>query len=471
MQNDKSKRVLSRAEGFKNIIVILILEAALVGTVQASSEHLRAGFAMRVVNPTTPAVPIGHTSTTPRSNIHADLRVQAMVLEDATGKRIVWMGWDFCNVLAPVANQVKEAVRQKYGIAPQAFCINASHTHSAPPLMEPEAMKRQFFDADYAKFVVEQAVQVVGDAINNLAAVRLRYCEYPATSVGVNRRLKTGGNVAMQPNFAGAVDHRVQVIAAESLEDNQLKGVIVKYACHPVTVGPAGLGSDYPGFMRNFLEERHRPAVVVFLQGCGGDVRIQIVDEYATKFIRESEEQVARRLGRDLGCSVEWALNKQGTPITGPIEYEYKTIDLPLGKVTESQYRKAADSNTYKNRWGKKHLAMLESSQPIPETQPYRIQVFRLGADSKNPFILIALQGEVFTEYGFNLAERLKPANTIVLGYSNHMAGYVCTAEAIKQGGYEPQAYPFWKIAGPYTTAAEAMILEATAKLAQSKTK
>jgi len=101
--------------------------------------------------------------------------------------------------------------------------------------------------------------------------------------------------------------------------------------------------------------------------------------------------------------------------------------------------------------------------------QPYRIQVFRLGADDKNPFILIALQGEVFTEYGFNLAERLKPANTIVLGYSNHIAGYVCTAEAIKQGGYEPQAYSFWKTAGPYTTEAEAMILEAAVKLAKSK--
>jgi len=440
-----------------------------VGMVQAGSKHLKAGFGVRVVNPTKPAVPIGHTRTTPRNNIHADLRVQAMVLEDASGKRIVLMGWDFCNVLAPIANQVKEAVRQKYGIAPQAFCINASHTHSAPPLMEQEAMKPQFFDADYAKFVVEQAVQVVGDAIDNLSAVRLRYCEYPATSVGVNRRLKTGDEVVMQPNFAGAVDHRVQVIAAESLEDNQLKGVIVKYACHPVTVGPAGLGSDYPGFMRDFIEKRHPGTVVVFLQGCAGDVRIQIIDEYATKFIRESEEQVAGRLGRDLGCSVEWALNKPGTPITGPIEYDYKTIDLPLGKVTESQYQQAADSNTYKKRWGQKHLAMLESGRTIPQIQPYRIQVFRLGADDKNPFILIALQGEVFTEYGFNLAERLKPANTIVLGYSNHIAGYVCTAEAIKQGGYEPQAYSFWKTAGPYTTEAEAMILEAAVKLAKSK--
>ena len=454
------------------ITIIILLVVAFVGKVWAGTGDLKAGFGVRVVNPNEPAVPIGHVGTTPRSNIHADLRVQAMVLEDNAGKRIVWMGWDFCNVLAPVADKVKKLVEQKYGIAPEAFCINASHTHSAPPLMKSEAVKPEFFDADYAGFVVAQAVQVVGDAIGDLSAVKLRYSEYPATSVGVNRRMKIDDGVAMIPNPAGVVDHRVQIIAAESLKDKQLKGLIVKYACHPVTVGPTGIGSDYPGFMRRFIEKRHTGAVAVFLQGCGGNIRIQIVDEYATKFIRENQEQVAAKLGRDLGMSVEWALNKPGLSVAGPIEYKYEVIELPLAKVPESKYRKEANGDTYRKPWGEKFLAMLERGEKIPQTQPYRIQAFHLGADSKNPFILIALQGEVFTEYAFNLADRLKPANTIVLGYSNHIAGYVCTAEAIKQGGYEPNAYPFWKqLPGPYTTEVEAMILEAATKAAKSKTK
>ena len=455
----------------KATVVILLLTAAFAGTAWPGDRDLKAGFGVRVVNPTKPAVPIGHVSTIPKSNIHADLRVQAMVLEDAQGKRIVWMGWDFCNVLAPVADKVKKLVKEKYGIAPEAFCINASHTHSAPPLMKSEAMKPESFDADYANFVIAQAVETVGDAIGNLSTVKLRYCEYPATSVGVNRRKKVDGSIVAVPNPAGIVDHRVQVIAAESLKDKQLKGLIVKYACHPVTVGPIGIGSDYPGFMRRFIEKRHPGAVVVFLQGCGANARIQIIDEYATKFVRESQEQVAAQLGRDLGMSVEWALNKQAVPVTGPIEHSYKVIELPLAKVPESKYREEANKDTYKKPWGEKYLAMLERGEKIPQTQPYRIQTFNLGADSKNPFILIALQGEVFTEYAFNLADRLKPANTIVLGYSNHITQYVCTAEAIKQGGYEPQAYPFWKTPGPYTTEAEAIILKAATKAAKSKTK
>ncbi len=455
----------------KITIFISALVIALSGMVQASTEYLKVGFGVRVVNPKGGAVPIGHISTTPRNNIHADLRVQAMVVETEFGQRIVWMGWDFCNVLSDVAERVKRKVSEKYGISPEAFCINASHTHSAPPLTEREAVKTEYFDADYAEFVIDQAVKVVGDAIERLGSARLRYSEQMCTSVGINRRREVNSRIEMLPNFDGAVDHRVQVIAAESLEDRKLKGVVVKYACHPVTVGPAGLGADYPGFMRDFIEKRHPGAVVVFLQGCGGDVRIQIVDEYATKFIRESEEQVARRLGRDLGMSVEWALNKEGTAIAGPIEYDYEVIELPLEKVAESKYREEIEKNTYKRPWAEKYLAMLERGEKIAQIEPYRIQVFRFGSESKNPFVLIALQGEVFTEYGFNLAKRLKPSNTIVLGYCNHIAGYVCTADAIKKGGYEPQAYAFWKTAGPYTMATESIVLEAATKLAQSKGK
>jgi len=454
----------------KITIIISILAVVLAGSVKVSGEHLKVGFARRIVNPKAPAVPIGHVSKTPRGNIHCDLRVQAMVAQAESGKGIVWMGWDFCYVRSPLAERVKKMVAKKYGIAPEAFCINASHTHSAPPLTEPEAVKPEYFDADYAEYVVEQAVAVVGDAIDKLTPAKLRYCEQLCTSVGINRRKDVNGTIEMLPNFNGIVDHRVQVIAAESPTDNKLIGVIVKYACHPVTVGPAGLGSDYPGFMREFIETRHPGAVVVFMQGCGADVRIQIVDKYATKFIRESEEQIAARFGRDLGMSVEWALAKEGMAITGPIEYGYKVIELPLEKVPESKYRKEIENDTYRRPWAEKHLAMLERGETIAQTEPYRMQVFRFGRKSDYPFMLMALQGEVFTEYGFNLAERLKPANIITLGYSNHMAGYVCTAEAIKEGGYEPQAHGKWK-AGPYTTAIEDIILDTATKLAQSKGK
>ena len=350
-------------------------------------------------------------------------------------------------------------------------------------------MAPKYFDAEYAEFVVEQAVKVVGDALSKLVPVTLRYCEYMCTSVGINRRNPPAFKPLFKPNLKGPVDHRVQVVAAESVTDGKLVAVAVKYACHPVTVGPTGLGSDFPGFMRKFIEKRHPGAVAIFLQGCAGDVRVQMLDNDVTtfvggkasdfstkidadtsKFIGEAKEEMAERFGRDLAMAVEWALNKPGIPITGPIKIDYEVIELPLTRLTRSEYLGASNEPGRRGDWGKKFLGKLDRGEPLPTTQPYHIQVFSLGADSKTPFLLVALQGEPFTEYGFNLGQMLQPANTIVIGYSNNMVTYVPTAQAVKEGGYEPNAYKHGKsLPGGYSAEAEQMILKTAVKLARPK--
>ncbi|OHB80996.1 MAG: hypothetical protein A2V98_05400 [Planctomycetes bacterium RBG_16_64_12] len=66
--------------------------------------------------------------------------------------------------------------------------MNASHTHSAPPLTETEPVVPEHFDPQYADFVVRQAVAVVGDAVGRLAPARLRYVE-DRCRIAYNRRV------------------------------------------------------------------------------------------------------------------------------------------------------------------------------------------------------------------------------------------------------------------------------------------
>ena len=54
-----------------------------------------------------------------------------MVLEDSSGKRVVWLGYDFCVPPSSVVDRIKQKIHQQHGIPPEAVCINASHTHSA----------------------------------------------------------------------------------------------------------------------------------------------------------------------------------------------------------------------------------------------------------------------------------------------------------------------------------------------------
>jgi neutral ceramidase len=67
-----------------------------------------------------------------------------------------------------------------------------------------------------------------------------------------------------------------------------------------------------------------------------------------------------------------------------------------------------------------------------PRSAPFEVQVFRLGEAA-----LIAMSGEVFMAYSDNLRARSPFPHTLALGYSNGCVGYVPTAAAYPEGGYE----------------------------------
>jgi len=454
---------------------------------EAGGGELMAGAAARVVNPTRPAATVGHRVPRRFTNVYQDIRVQAFALEDASSHRLVWMGCDFCLVPGPVVDRIKQQIREKHAIEPKAICINSSHTHSAPPLSELATAGPEQFDPEYADFVVREAVAVVGDCLARLAPAKVRYVE-DTCRLGINRRLGEPGRIRFGPNPEGAVDRRVQIVAAESAGDGRLIGVAVKYACHPVTCVNVGLGSDYPGYMRRLVEDQHPGAVVVFLQGCGANVDSQVGSsglssetlerltvgfgrELATEALKSDQPLVtlAEAFGRELAGGVRRALKKPGTRLGGPIEAEYTVIDLPMQKVPAEKYEEEAKRNTpFAGAWGKTYSGMLARGDKIPETWPYRIQAFRLGG-GEAPFTLVALDGEVFCQYGLNLGRMLQPATTVVLGYSNGVVTYLPTAEALVEGGYEPSAYRTFRLPGPYTGEVESMVLQAAADLARPK--
>jgi neutral ceramidase len=434
---------------------------------QTVESLLRVGAAVRLVNPTKPAVPIGHRGTKAYSAVHCDLRIQAMAVEDSAGTKVIWLGWDNCYVRKETCDRLKKTLSQQYHIPPAAVCINTSHTHSAPALIVEDSVRPDLFDPEYAAFFESQAVETVRAALGAMAPARLRYCEYPCTAVGINRRRNVNGTIELQPNPDGPVDHRVQVIAAESPDDSRLIAACVKYACHPVTVGQSGLGSDYPGFMRKLVEQWHPGATIVFLQGCCANVRIQVLNPQATEFIPGTVE-AAERFGRDLALSVEWALKQKAAPISGPIEYDYKIIDLPLAPVPPEQYQKAATGkNPNFQDWGRHFSEILAKGEILPTHNPFHLQVFRLGRSSENPLVLLALGGEVVAEYALQLAARSTRGNLIVLGYSNNVYEYIPTTKMLEEGGYEPTAYRYETfLPGPYKPEIESLIFDAASAMA-----
>ena len=433
-----------------------------------SDSRLKAGAAMRVVNPTRPAVTIGHRVMERFTNIYVDLRVQAMVLEDSDGRQVVWMGMDFCVLRHRVVDHIKEEIQKAHGIEPASICINASHTHSAPPLTADLAVLPEHLDQQYSDRVLNEAVAVVGDAIDRLEPARVRYA-LDHCQVGISRRLLRDGKLLFLPNPEGVVDHRVQLVVAESCETEKLIGVAVKYACHPVTIVGLGLGSDYPGYMRKFVEQRHPGAVAVFLQGCGADVRIRAVNDDMTDWV-DGDFAMAERFGAELANAVERGLNRVAddvVEVTGPIRAAYHQVKLPVEPFEDAVYQQAAEVNdTFSGNWGRRFSKLIADGKPIPHTIPYRIQTFHFGT-SDNGLKVIALDGEVFTEYGLKLEQTLGRGPFIALGYSNGVVTYIPTSRAMVEGGYETTAFRYFLVPGPFHQGVEKQILSEVIRVAR----
>jgi hypothetical protein len=66
------------------------------------------------------------------------------------------------------------------------------------------------------------------------------------------------------------------------------------------------------------------------------------------------------------------------------------------------------------------------------------LQALKVG-----PYLFLTIPGEPFVEYGFQIEKAIADrAVPIVVGYANGNLQYVCTDQAYKEGGYEPNMTP-----------------------------
>jgi neutral ceramidase len=75
----------------------------------------------------------------------------------------------------------------------------------------------------------------------------------------------------------------------------------------------------------------------------------------------------------------------------------------------------------------------------VPPAKQGKVVRCELQALKVGPYLFLTLPGEPMVEYGFRLEKAIADrAIPIVVGYANGNIGYICTARAHKEGGYEP---------------------------------
>lgn len=198
------------------------------------------------------------------------------------------------------------------------------------------------------------------------------------------------------------------------------------YATHPQSFyGDPRACSDVPGFARERLQRKEN-VVQVYFTGCAGDVAMGKYNDGS----RAARNRLTQRMLDAMEASIA---STQLVPVE---RLQWRTVPLLLPLRTDRGYTVAEN---------RKRLADPKLSK-FARTQAARRVAFAQRADvpielsclSIGPVRILHLPGEPMVEFQL-FAQRICPDAFVVVAENGDWSpGYICTAQAFAEGGYEP---------------------------------
>ncbi|GAA3664036.1 neutral/alkaline non-lysosomal ceramidase N-terminal domain-containing protein [Nocardioides ginsengisoli] len=405
------------------------------------------------------------------------LEAGVLVLDDGHSRAVI-VSIDTGSIVRPFADHMRERIAEAAGAGADAVFINASHTHAAPPL--PGHIKTGGSTAEptpaemhYARAVLEGVEAAAAQAARGLVPVRLGH-RRTSFDGGVNRRQRTDdGGTIMGWNPDGFRDTSLDVVRIETDSGTTL-ATLISYGCHPVVLGPdLNLAcADFVAPMRREVRAS-TGGECLFLQGCAGNV-FPLEGLFAEPGPEITfGKQMARRALGVFDDAQPWEVTHRGTvmqsaspmalwrselvPGAGQaIAVAQRDVELKLqvlptlaeaGEVRRGLEERLADLQARKRprtEWNSVWLHLewaTRVEQSLTDGTATDRVLAPIGALTVGPLTVVTLPCEPFAEIGAEIKRRVS-GDLIVLGYTNHMVGYVPTREEFAWGGYEPWLAP-----------------------------
>jgi hypothetical protein len=431
----------------------------------AAEPTWQAGLSRAVVTPEKSVWLAGYGSKRPPDGKLHDLWMKALALQSSDGRRAVLVTSDFQGVPRSMSDRVFAQLKQRHGLQREQVMFTFSHNHCGPRLGDdlidyyPVDAEQVELVNQYTDQMVGRAVELVGEALANLAPARLHVGAGKAT-FAVNRRNNREADVpallAEGKPLAGPVDHTVPVMTV-TRPDGRLAAVLFGYACHPTTLSFLTWCGDYPGFAQLELEERHPGAMALFVNTCGGD---------QNPLPRRSVE-LCQKYGHLLAAAVEETLRQPLQPVAPRLQTAFAYVDLPYLQVISRDDLHAAlqDANAIRARWAARLLQKLDAGETFPAAYPYPIHAWRLGEGT----LVIGMGAETVVDYALRFKGEFGPG-TWVCGYADDMIAYIPSRRVWEEGGYEggSNLYEYGRPALRWGGDVEDRIAETVRKLVKS---
>ncbi|WP_449537978.1 neutral/alkaline non-lysosomal ceramidase N-terminal domain-containing protein [Ferdinandcohnia sp. Marseille-Q9671] len=322
----------------------------------------------------------------------------------------------------------RRRITEEYSIKPESICFHATHNHSGPQTSDSFTSLLGIPEQSFIDSLEEKIGTCIKSAINNKEPVTVTRSR-TKSDIGIYRRVLHENKIKMGPNPSIPINNDVTIITFETRTQKK-KGMLIYFPCHPTTTDANVVSAEYTGVCCSIVKRKYPQAVIGFLQGCCGDIRPALIKD--NEFYRGTlldMEKVGEKLAQDIisassDCDIDTILcDKIGV----------SSFQLPLRFQEEYTPNEGIESDVLQIWREHKELYWKEKKETFLE-----IQYMEVGHSLRFVFF----NGEMVQEY----AEHIQniDSNTIVLGYSNGMIGYIPTQKQLMEGGYEAEDFIYY---------------------------
>lgn len=378
----------------------LLLTCAATGLAVAA--ELSAGIARAEITPPV-GFPMGGYAARQggSTGVHDSLFATVLLLK-AEGGSVAIVS---CDVLSLPSERIVTLARERK-LADHVL-IAATHSHSGPVTWRDKSWPKP--ESSWYADTEDKILTAIEEASKKLFIARIA-AGFGEIYLGHNRRkVAADGKVTMFWRNAAKlptspIDPTVGVIRVDD-EAGKPRVVLVNYACHSVVLGPDNrqISADYPGYLRQRIEQALPGALCLFVQGGAGDI-----NPYHDKQpVAENGFGEAEKTGNALA---EEALNV--------------ARKLKPAANASSTLQVIAEVREFRERWD--------------ATKTIKAGLTTLLLN--NSIAIATLPGEPFVDLQIALRDKSEIAHTFLFGYTysagGEWIGYVPTLKAATEGGY-----------------------------------
>ncbi len=341
-------------------------------------------------------------------------------------------------------SEIRSQILEKSGLAEHQLILHLSHTHSAPRSDLQNAGKPGGdLIQPWRDKIVAGAASAIEEAQTSARKSVVTWA-YGTCKLAHNRDqpVKEAGAVTtvVGLNLKGKADDTL-LVGRVTDDDNNVRAVLVNYACHPVSLGGGNteISPDYVGRMREIVEAELAGGICIFLHGASGELTPRL--SYA------SDPAVADQNGLEIGYAILetlasflpgqstlafdriqqsgaplglWALRSK--PASTKIATEFAKVELafhnlPTLEALDNDIRQTSDSYMLERLQRRRQL---RDEMGDGDRREISIPIWRIG-----DLVVVALPAEAYSEFQQSLREAFPDLAVAVLNIANGYFSYL----------------------------------------------